>query len=57
MASSNESSTTINEREEKRLRSCEPDLKVILGSGDDETIQWYHSYALASKSKYILILC
>ena len=42
-----------NEREEKRLRSCEPDLKVILGSGDEETTQWYHKPTLASKSKYI----
>ena len=53
MASSNESSTTTNEREEKRLRSCEPDLKVILGSGEGESIQWYHTPTLASKSKYI----
>ena len=54
MASSNEGTiTNENEREEKRLRSCEPDLKVILGSGDEKTIQWYHKPTLASKSKYI----
>ena len=54
MPSSNEGTiTNENEREEKRLRSCEPDLKVILGSGDEKTIQWYHKPTLASKSKYI----
>ena len=42
-----------DERDGKRLRSSEPDLKVILGSGEEETVQWYHSQTLASKSKYI----
>eukprot|EP00579_Thalassiosira_antarctica_P032205 CAMPEP_0202003768 /NCGR_PEP_ID=MMETSP0905-20130828/9271_1 /ASSEMBLY_ACC=CAM_ASM_000554 /TAXON_ID=420261 /ORGANISM="Thalassiosira antarctica, Strain CCMP982" /LENGTH=125 /DNA_ID=CAMNT_0048560981 /DNA_START=9 /DNA_END=383 /DNA_ORIENTATION=- len=41
------------EREAKKLRSSEPDLKVVLGSGDAESIQWHHSQTLASKSKYI----
>ena len=44
------------EREAKKLRSSEPDLKVILGSsdGDDaESIQWHYSQELSSKSKYI----
>ena len=26
---------------------------MILGSGEEETVQWYHSQTLASKSKYI----
>jgi hypothetical protein len=29
------------------------DLKVVLGTGEDESIQWHHSQALASKSRYI----
>lgn len=41
------------ERDFKRLRSSDPDLKVVLGTGEDESIQWHHSQALASKSRYI----
>ena len=41
------------EREAKMLRSSEPDLKVILGTGDNESVLWYHSQTLASKSKYV----
>lgn len=38
----------------KKLRSSEPDLKVILGSGEnEESVLWYHSQTLAAKSKYI----
>ncbi|KAL7534875.1 hypothetical protein ACHAWF_005008 [Thalassiosira exigua] len=37
----------------KKLRCSEADLKVVLGSGDDETVQWHHSIYLACKSKYI----
>mmetsp|Transcript_4114 Transcript_4114/g.9235 ORF Transcript_4114/g.9235 Transcript_4114/m.9235 type:complete len:362 (-) Transcript_4114:62-1147(-) len=37
----------------KRLRSSEPDLKVVLGSGDDAATIWCHSPSLASKSKYV----
>ena len=44
---------SVGERDAKRLRSSEPDLKVILGSSDDETVQWYHAPTLASKSNYI----
>lgn len=29
------------------------DLKVVLGTGEDESVQWHHSQALASKSRYI----
>ena len=29
------------------------DLKVVLGTAEDESIQWHHSQALASKSRYI----
>ena len=36
----------------KRLRSSEPDLKVVVGSDGDEEVQWHHSQTLASKSKY-----
>ena len=42
-----------DERDGKRLRSSDPDLQVILGSGEEKTVQWYHSQTLASKSKYI----
>ena len=49
----NDNNDASDERDAKRLRSSEPDLKVILGSGDEETVQWYHSQTLASKSKYI----
>ena len=42
-----------NEKDAKRLRSSEPDLKIILGSGDDTSTQWHHSASLALKSKYI----
>ena len=43
------------ERERKRLRSstAEPDLKVVVGAGDDTVTKWYYSQTLASKSKYI----
>lgn len=41
------------EREAKMLRSSEPDLKVILGSGDEASVLLYHSQTLASKSKYV----
>ena len=66
---------TEGEPEPKRIRSSEPDLKVVIGSednagagdgkgptgdGDDAKKQlasvvtkWYHSQALATKSKYI----
>lgn len=40
-------------REPKRLRSSEPDLQVILGSGDDTSTHWCHSQSLALKSKYV----
>jgi hypothetical protein len=40
-------------REPKRLRSIEPDLKVIVGSGDDVSTQWHHAASLALKSKYV----
>ncbi|KAL9189363.1 hypothetical protein ACHAXT_009038 [Thalassiosira profunda] len=40
--------------EAKRLRSSEPDLKVVLGGGDGaENVQWHHANNLASKSNYI----
>jgi len=42
-----------DENESKRLRSCEPDLQVHLGSGEDMETRLYHSTSLASKSKYI----
>eukprot|EP00571_Detonula_confervacea_P004205 CAMPEP_0172315314 /NCGR_PEP_ID=MMETSP1058-20130122/24810_1 /TAXON_ID=83371 /ORGANISM="Detonula confervacea, Strain CCMP 353" /LENGTH=383 /DNA_ID=CAMNT_0013029369 /DNA_START=64 /DNA_END=1215 /DNA_ORIENTATION=- len=41
------------EREAKKLRSSEPDLKVILGSRDGMVTKWYHSITLTSKSRYI----
>jgi len=43
------------ERGRKRLRSstAEPDLKVVVGAGDDTVTKWYYSQTLASKSKYI----
>ena len=63
------------EPEPKRIRSSEPDLKVVIGSEDNEGVgdgerkmgggddgeeqptnmvtKWYHSQALATKSKYI----
>ena len=44
---------TGEEREAKMLRSSEPDLKVILGTGDNESVLLYHSQTLASKSKYV----
>jgi len=50
---SESSDNTTDERQAKKLRSSEPDLKVILGSGDDQSILWYHSQTLAAKSKYI----
>jgi len=50
---SESSDITTDERQAKKLRSSEPDLKVILGSGDDQSILWYHSQALSLKSKYI----
>ena len=43
----------IAESSPKKLRSSEPDLQIILGSGDDVSIQWHHSSILAAKSKYI----
>ena len=43
----------IVESSPKKLRSSEPDLQIILGSGDDVSIQWHHSSILAAKSKYI----
>ena len=49
----NNDNNTANGSGVKRLRSSEPDLKVILGSSDDETVQWYHAPTLASKSNYI----
>ena len=50
---SESSDNTTDERQAKKLRSSEPDLKVILGSGDDQSILWYHSPTLAAKSNYI----
>ena len=44
---------TIEERPIKKLRSSEPDLQIILGSGDDSSTQFTHSTALALKSKYV----
>jgi len=67
---------TEGEPEPKRIRSSEPDLKVVIGSEDDNSgagdgerkiggndgaekqpasmvTKWYHSQALATKSKYI----
>mmetsp|Transcript_21872 Transcript_21872/g.62733 ORF Transcript_21872/g.62733 Transcript_21872/m.62733 type:complete len:372 (+) Transcript_21872:140-1255(+) len=57
------------ETESKRIRSSEPDLKVIIGSASDVggercgekndaehngvVTKWYHSQTLATKSKYI----
>ena len=41
------------ERTPKKLRSSEPDLQIILGTGDDVSTQWHHSSLLAAKSKYI----
>jgi len=35
------------------LRSSDPDLKVILGSGEDQVTKWYYATSLANKSKYI----
>ena len=43
----------IIEHTPEKLRSSEPDLKIILGSGDDRATEWYHSQGLALKSKYI----
>jgi hypothetical protein len=45
--------SSSDKREPKRLRSSEPDLQVILGSGDDTSSRWCHSLSLALKSKYI----
>mmetsp|Transcript_30328 Transcript_30328/g.65618 ORF Transcript_30328/g.65618 Transcript_30328/m.65618 type:complete len:379 (+) Transcript_30328:151-1287(+) len=50
-----------NEPTPKKLRSSEPDLKVVLGSsgGDggggevDLVTRWYHSQTLAAKSRYV----
>jgi hypothetical protein len=42
--------------EPKELRSSEPDLKVILGSGEGQSIKWYHSPMLASRSEYIDVI-
>jgi hypothetical protein len=39
--------------EKKRLRSSDPDLQIILGSGANTSTQSYHSQSLALKSKYI----
>ncbi|KAL7547371.1 hypothetical protein ACHAWF_010686 [Thalassiosira exigua] len=41
------------ESEAKKLRSSEPDLKVVLGKGESQSVEWYHSQNLACKSKYI----
>ena len=41
------------EKEPDQLRSCSTDLSVILGEGEDQVTKWYHSQALARKSKYI----
>ena len=49
----NKTMSDVIEPTPKKLRSSEPDLKIILGSGDDTAIEWYHSPALALKSKYI----
>ena len=39
----------------KRLRLCDPDLKVVIGAESDkqEEVRWYHSVVLASRSQYI----
>lgn len=39
--------------EAKRLRSCEPDLLVLVGSGDETKEYRYHSPIMASHSTYI----
>jgi len=45
------------ERQSKRLRSGgEPDLKVVVGSGNSTATKWYHSQTLATKSKYIDVM-
>mmetsp|Transcript_23965 Transcript_23965/g.53080 ORF Transcript_23965/g.53080 Transcript_23965/m.53080 type:complete len:373 (+) Transcript_23965:166-1284(+) len=48
-----------NEPTPKKLRSSEPDLKVVLGSsggdggGGEVVTRWYHSQTLAAKSRYV----
>ena len=44
-----------SEPETKKLRSCEDDLKVVLGDGasGEDNVRWYNSAILASKSAYI----
>ena len=44
-----------SEPETKKLRSCEDDLKVVLGDGapSEDNVRWYNSAILASKSAYI----
>ena len=47
------SDNSDGEREAKRLRSSEPDLKVVLGGGDgEEIVQWHHADLISSKSQY-----
>ena len=42
-----------DERVAKKIRCSDPDLKVVLGEGEDADFQWHHSQTLATKSKYI----
>ena len=51
---SNENKEPCEQPETKKLRSCEPDLKVVIGTGADSTAtRWHHSATLATKSKYV----
>ena len=48
-----ESESVDDERVAKKIRSSDPDLKVVLGEGEDANFQLHHSQTLATKSKYI----
>jgi hypothetical protein len=39
--------------ESKRLRSSEPDLKILVGANDETVEYWYHSSVMAMHSNYI----
>ena len=53
----NDNNDASDERDAKRLRSSEPDLKVILGSGDEETVQWSTIHKRWHQKASILIPC
>jgi hypothetical protein len=42
-----------DEPQAKKLRSCEPDLKVTIGSAENKVVRWYHAAILANHSAYV----